>query len=740
MSLLKHALVSSCALAAVAMAAPAVAADAAGVSATVAELVVTAQMREQQLQDVPISMNVVQGRQLQSLNITDIRGLQTSLPGVFVQTSPTNNGLYLRGFGSSPANQAFDQSVSLYQDDIYAGRTRQFMAPFFDVARVEVLRGPQGALLGKNTAAGAVSIVTNGPTNSFEAGGTGNYNFTLKGVDADGYVSGPLGAGFSARLAVKVTDLDGYFHNLTLGENQPAKNSKLARLSLRYENGAFDITTKFELGRTKNDGNTLQYIPQAAYSELSRNKFGAKPFGHDEFDVQDGYNSSTIANLKLGDYTLTSITGFSGFKSRTDTGAAALNPENFFLTWHEKYTQESQEIRLISPKDRPIEFILGGYYDHSRDAIADGNQYFLFGVLNGFSVATFGQKEDAWSVFAIGTWNITKNLRLLANARYTAIQKNGELLFTQVFGPPIRGAIPGNHQVATVKNNTFDPSATLQWDVTSDLMLYATIARGSKAGGFDPTNGAANVSTFKFSPEQSTNYEVGGKWSFADRALLTVAIYDLEFKNLQVASYVPPFGLETSNAGTARSVGLETTLAWHPVDRLDVQAAASYMDARYTDFPGAPCRATQTLSECNGSAPASASNSQANNNARGIPLNFAPRFSSQLQIQYTWPLSRGLQVVLTGVDSYRGKTWVDSAYNPAFGYQRAGHNLDARVEFGPDDHRWSLALVGKNLTDRITRSYVFAWPLELAPGNRPIAGVVAEQGRTIAIQGTVRIR
>ncbi|HEX7849953.1 MAG TPA: TonB-dependent receptor plug domain-containing protein, partial [Sphingomonas sp.] len=185
------------------------------------DIIVTATKRAENVQKVPISMSVVTGERLAEFQATDVKSIQNSVPNVFVEQTAGNDVIYIRGFGSPPSNFSFDQSVSLYMDGIYAGKLRQEQAPFFDVGRVEVLRGPQGALFGKNTAAGAISIISAGPTDKMSAAITGVYNFDQKGYDLSGYVSGPVSDTFGVRVAVRLQDQDGWITNLYNGKKEP---------------------------------------------------------------------------------------------------------------------------------------------------------------------------------------------------------------------------------------------------------------------------------------------------------------------------------------------------------------------------------------------------------------------------------------------------------------------------------------------------------------------------------------
>lgn len=251
MKFLHPILLSGVALAAMtAGAAPAMAqaADAADTAATGSEIIVTAQKRAQNLQDVPISMEVVSGERIADFAAVDFKAVQNYVPNVFVQQTNGNDTIYIRGFGSPPQNFSFDQAVSVYMDGVYAGKMRQALNPFFDVARVEVMRGPQGALYGKNTPAGAVSVVSAGPTSSFEGGVTGTYNFDLEGYDLTGYVSGPVSDTLSLRVATRLQNQEGYIKNLATGRDDPRNKLQLFRVSALWEpSDSFDMSAKLEI-------------------------------------------------------------------------------------------------------------------------------------------------------------------------------------------------------------------------------------------------------------------------------------------------------------------------------------------------------------------------------------------------------------------------------------------------------------------------------------------------------------
>ena len=613
--------------------APARAATATADSAPgLAEVVVTAQKRTENLQDVPISLEVVSGAKLEAFHATDLKSIMNSVPNVFVETTAGDDVIYIRGFGSPPANFSFDQSVSLYVDGIYAGRSRQVQAPFFDLERVEVLRGPQGALFGKNTPAGAVSIVSAGPTSHFEGAVTGAYNFDLKGYDLSGYVSGPITDTLSARLALKALDQDGYIKNLANGRNEPRNQETLARLTVKYAPTAkFDFTAKVDYGdRRERGGLTVSSPLNAAQNPQTTRYIVDNPLGAEGLATKSLMTSGT-ANLKIGDFTLTSVTGYSWFDGTRVNDFDQLLPgggitsNSIYNSYPERFHQFSQEIRLLSPTGQRLEYVVGAYYDVSRyQLIAQTGYNILGGLFNGIEELDFDQHANSESVFGQGTLHVMDGLRLVGSLRYTRSNKTASFSGHLVSGNALRPLTTAHGKIG--EDNT-DPSITAQYDVTPRVMVYATYGRGSKSGGFVSNTFGTTDATFGFRPEQSTNYEAGLKSTWLDRTLvLNLAIYDTKFTNLQVSVYNPTLSTyQTGNAASASSKGVEGTVSWYPVRDFDVVASAAYQDTKYDNYPGAACLATESLAQCNPASPASI----AANNIKGSPLPYVSKLTGQ---------------------------------------------------------------------------------------------------------------
>lgn len=698
------------------------------------EIIVTAQKREQNLQDVPISMDVVSGDKLTAFNANDIKSVMNYTPNVFVQSSAGNDVIYIRGFGSPPANFAFDQSVSLYVDGIYAGRSRQAQAPFFDLARVEVLRGPQGALFGKNTAAGAVSVVSAGPTDSAEGAFTAIYNLDQKGIDVSGYVSGPIGDTLSARLAYKVVKQDGYIFNRATNHDDPETKQQLARLTLRWEPSAnFDYTVKAEYanrdvvgGMTVSSSLTSGPDPHTD-RYLDQSELGA------EGNKTESLMLTGVGNIALGDYTVTSITGYSwfnsaiinGFDQTIPGGNGALTNNSVYNSFPERFDQFSQELRILSPKGRTFEFVAGAYYDRSKYQL---DQLLGFNILNLFGSPYFGridsrfnQKTESYSVFGQGTFNVSDAFRIVGSLRYAHTSKDGDFASRPIYGPfPL---YPISTAAGSISEGNIDPSLTLQYDIAPRIMVYATYGRGSKSGGFVSNTFATTNATFTFKPERSTNYEAGIKSTlFNGNVVANLSIYHTQFKNLQVSVFQPSTSsFLTGNAASATSKGVEGSLSIFPFSNFDISASGAYQNVQYDDYPGASCLASQPVSCL-----------AATNNLAGYGLPYASKLTGSVTAHARLDLSSDLKLDITGVVSGRSKYFNADDQSPIYGVQNGYAKVDLRVQIADRDNSWHLAIVGKNLTNQKTVGGTFKLPFPITAVPRAI--LYLEPTRNISIE------
>jgi iron complex outermembrane receptor protein len=335
-------------------------------------------------------------------------------------------------------------------------------------------------------------------------------------------------------------------------------------------------------------------------------------------------------------------------------------------------------------------------------------------------------------VFGQVTVNATESLRAIASLRYTNTKKRGTFDGELVFGPfPLR---PLTEARGRINEGLLDPSLTIQYDITDSIMGYFAVAGGSKSGGFVSNTYGTTDATFAFEPERSRNIELGVKATLdSGRLILNAAIYDFKFNDLQVSIYNPVIQtFQTGNAASARSRGIEGQVIWNPHPSFTLSASAAYQDARHLDFPGAGCLATQPLSQCNPGDP----NSIAANNIAGAPLTLASDFTGNVQGTARAPLSDDLRLDTTVILAGRTKFFNSDNQSPLFGLQPGYAKIDMRMQVVPSSQRWHVALIGTNLTNRLTTGSAFNLPAPITPVPRAILYV--EPARNIAIEAGFR--
>ena len=683
-------------------------------------IVVTAQKREQDVQDVPISMTVASGQKLTTMGIQDFNQLDRFVPNFYVQTTPGNNAFYIRGIGSTPGNLAFEQTVGLFVDWVYGGHARQFQAPFLDVARIEVMRGPQGALVGKNTSAGAISVISARPTFELQAAAEGSYEFEPGGTRLYGMVSGPISEAVAVRVAAQYEDYDGYIENLILGGKETKRKTLFGRASILVDSGGpVDFLLKVEGGQVDLTGTASEQILTPDDPDLKRSTGGFPGFVDRDFDNTNNLNLTATANLEIGEHVLTSISGYSSydFEKRLD---ADFGPAPAFASsFAEKFSQMSQELRLASPETGTVEYIFGGYF-HVNDYDLLQTTLIKFGPFNGESDRVFRQENVVWSGFGNVTWHMSETLRLIGGLRYTfdrkranqTRQKTGVVLPTWLATP-----LSGQRT-----EREWDPSVAVQWNATPEAMLYASYGQGSKAGGFVGAQATTTPAQFQVESESAETFEVGAKLALLDRRLrINTALFRTDFRNLQVSSFdAVTTSFITSNAGKARSQGFEGDLSFAITEGFLLTGSLAYLDAKFLDFPGAQCPYDNL------------SCVPADNNAAGRPLPRSPKWSGTLSADLTLPASDSLEFNINAGMTFRSFAYLEESYDPAAGQD--GHaKFDLRAAIRSADDRWELAFLGKNLTNEITASHAFATPLA--------ANVISkfiQQPRSIAVQAKFR--
>lgn len=725
------------------------------------EIIVTATKRAQGLQDVPIALSVMTGEKISEQGIGSLEELAVFMPNVHISESMGGDQLFIRGVGSGE-NYGFEQSVGTFIDGIYFGRGQSSRSTFLDVERVEILKGPQSTLFGKNTVAGAINITNAKPTNEFEA----RVEFTVEpefdAWSVTGTVSGPISETLSARLVVKQDETDGYLKNTLRGRDEAKEDNTVARLSANWQaSDNVDVLFKYETGQSKTLGrHNAVTIATPQSTEIYRTAdpdFNAgfnyekssaplndKP-GSDEFHDAQWNIFSTTVEWALGEHTLRSITAYVDYEFDNNIDAD-LGPLRFLArSRSEQHSQFSQELLLSSAQGHTLEYLAGVYYqeedlesNRSTDALLSAVGVGS-GDLDASSVGEYEQESTSYSAFGQLTWNAADTLRVIAGVRvshdekeFSKYQYMADLFSTDA--NTMRGGFfdgvlnfltdhsfdgTGATRCTGVEYTCrFDPTfdnersedhitgdLTLQWDASDDIMTYAKVGTGYKAGGFDEDNVRGFFDVQEFEDETVTTYEVGAKMTLLEgRGRLNLALFHSEFEDVQVSTFDGNAAFIVDNAAESESRGVEADGTFLITESLALNVGAAYLDAIYSSFPGAACTNAQALAF----AEAGGARASCVQDLSGEPLQYAPKYSANVGLEYfasvteTLYLKAGIEMVYS--DEFDVTSDLDSAVA-----QDAYTKWNARIALlGPqlDSHEpWQLALTFKNITNEKTTPF-----------------------------------
>ncbi|MCV6620156.1 MAG: TonB-dependent receptor [Cellvibrionaceae bacterium] len=755
------------------------------------EVVVTAQKREQSLMDVPISVNAVAGEKMNEAGINNLEDMTAYVPNLTFNQTGIGTIIGIRGI-SSGINQGFEQSVGQYVDGIYYGRAQLTRAPMFDMERVEILRGPQSILFGKNSIAGAVSMTTAKPTDDFEGSVTALYEPDHGERDVKLVLSGPLTDNLSGRLAILDRQIDGYYTNTTLNRDESDEDVSVIRGSLRWD-ASDDLTVNLKAEKSSFDVkgrflelvNEVGAVPYSAAVAATNAAVGNGSYVLDatqDFNRQSNGDSSDnetenfTLNIEyaIGDITMNAITGYNAYEYSEDCDCDFIGASIFTAQSAEDFDQVSQEIRFTSPGGETVDWIAGAFWQSTdlafNDSITVPGDSLLRALNPGFAniatQRTFNQESDLWSVFAQATWNINDEFRLNVGARYTSEDKEADrrqyhvdptgtdvgssnvLLNTlfSAFAIEPYDTISGDRD-----EGAFTPLVTAQWDVNADAMLYATFTTGFKGGGFDvrsnahpdPAYGVTVVTAggpilnpgktgvFEYEEEKATSIELGGKFTLAEGAAeLNVALFRTEYEDLQTSQFDGTLGFNVTNAGEATSQGIEMDGRWLLSEGLTLTGSAAYLDFEYDKFPNGQCAF--------GVTPNSASNPGLCDFS-GQRREFTPELQGTLSLDHVMPIGEDFELHSTLDLIYSDEYFASPTLDQNL-VQEAYTKVNLRVGFGAADGQWEVALIGKNLTDEDVVTFGNVAPLSttLTGGAGAAYYAFFDRPRSVAVQGTLR--
>ncbi len=649
------------------------------------KVTVTARRREEDSQKVPTPITVLGGETLEAQRISRVQDLQQVLPSVNVAyIHARQSSVAVRGIGNNPASDGLEGSAGIYLDNVYPGRPGMAVFDLLDIEQLELLRGPQGTLFGKNTTAGVLNISTRAPTFTAErtvevSGGQDGY------FQGRGTVSGPLGETLAGRLSAYRTRDDGYIKNihddnyLNGGERQGARGQLLFEpnedFSLRWiadyneedsSNGSMVV-----YGGAERFWQRAALVGASPLRDPQRRKVNIN--GRQHVSVHQG-GSSLEANWNLaGGYRLTSISAYR-YWHFTPANDEQLNVSAINDTGVEVHDRQfSQEIRLASPTGGAFDYVVGAYAFRqnlgnktftSYGPLAD--LYLLganLGALNDtYSKANGKIETDSFALFAQGTWHLTERLDFTAGLRGTYEEKNAKVeRFAPLggaavggVGAAVRNGQLGAYDSGDLSQYNFAPSAllSLSYQFSDDLLGYASLSHGEKSGGVNLAVGSApsaGADSLLVGPERANDAELGLKSTLFDRRLLLNAnlfwtgIHGYQATTLYQAPGSTQLVQVLANAGSVRSRGLEFEATALPLRGLTLNFNGSYNDVTYLSFKDAPCPAEVSTRP---GAPSSC-------DLTGQRVVGASKWIANLNGEYQWRLDDRFQPYVSASYAYR---------------------------------------------------------------------------------------
>jgi len=673
------------------------------------EVTVTAQKRAQSLQDIPVSIQAITESTIRELGATVISDLESSAPSL--QTGgvvgSSNQQMGIRGIVDYSRNAGIDARMGIYIDGIYQGRSYSSDQPLLGLERVEILRGPQGTLFGKNTVSGAISLVTKTPTEEFDGqveAELGNHDYRK----AAAYLSGPLGETVFGAISFSYDESDGYYYNTTLEQDTGAYDRWSTRGKLRFvPSDRLEIILSGDAAQS--NSNSPLYVNASLPPYTTQQNFEAS----DEvnfwgsaltinYDLDAGYTFTSLTSYREADYATTYDVDITPFSIQTD---------NF----DEDSDQFSQEFRLVSPREDRYDWVAGLYYfdadmSTTRSACFGEDLYnLLIPALAPFAPALSGcgnipnaVGSESWAAYVHGNYRFSDAWELTAGIRYNDEKKD---VYWEQFNEPNDPATAAALEAATGlplsqspgwvfgginydpisdsrSENDWSPTIGLNWFAGADTMLYGKYARGFKSGGYNADFMTSGLDYFEYEDESVDSWEAGLKTTLLDGTLrVNVAAFMMEFDDFQVFQFLTnsqgATTLQLTNAGKATSQGVELETTWLPTDRLEFAFNVTALDAAYDRFENPD----PTEPDFTGNA-----------------LPYAPDWKTYVSAQYLQPLGEH-----GSLRFFADYAWVDDQYSdpsngPAFLIESYSL-INARVSWLPVSERWELALWARNLAD-----------------------------------------
>jgi iron complex outermembrane receptor protein len=690
------------------------------------EIIVTAQRREENLQKVPIAVSALGSEMLEQLDVRSIHDVSSVVPNLWMET---NTGLSsgarasLRGIGEDESYFTSDTPVGMYVDDVYIPRQTGALFDLNEVERVEVLRGPQGTLYGRNTSAGAIKIVTRKPSDTLRANGeltVGDFDR----LDVRAGLSGPLGERLAGQIAVLSRQHDGYDLNLVNGarvNDQDVKAGRVAllftptddlELLLAYDKVRERSTPGYATGLTLRGPNGLGAFDENDQVDGDRDVHTLLSDLTDPINDVDQQGASLTATWNVAGVTVKSITAWRELSNTILLDADGQNTCLGFaapclhLFQDQRQHQLSQELQLQGKAfDERLNYIIGTYY--FEEANTQRTENIILAPFGENPYSDSALDTDSIALFASGTFALTERANLTAGVRWTRDSKD---FHNSVFGPDgtpslvcvdpqtrevfNSGACAGGTPAGAVSDalsrdiskswSAVTPRLALDYQLTPSAMMYASASEGFKSGSFDGREvGSALYNLQPIAPETVYTYEVGAKTEWFERRLrANLAVFLNDFQDLQGTGTNQATGALTRfSVGDVETKGAELELVAEPIANLTVNANLGLLDTRFTKIN------FDQMADCG----------PVGTGTQELQLKFAPKVAGFLGLNYRVPLPVG--AIVMGGDWTHKSSFYHSSCNP-LPSKEDGYNLfNAQLGYQSEDGRWSVTAQVRNLSD-----------------------------------------
>jgi iron complex outermembrane receptor protein len=641
--------------------------------------------------DVPAAITAFEGDTLQKRGIEGLGDIQGAAPNISMGRATNSAILTIRGIGSSNIFIGSDPSSVVHVDGIYIARPNMVLGDFVDMERIEILRGPQGTLYGRNAVGGTVNLITRKPSEEFRLdlnAEYGSYDLTrFSGAVGGGIIDGKL----SGSLSALYSERDGYVDNVAANVGDLVdEDIQAVRGALRFTpTDRLTIDLSADYISTGNTGPT--YKPTYANVDGSTpaipiqviDDFWTVNIPEEQINEIDNTGYTATITWDISDeITVTSLTGYRELEQEWVIDPDFSEFDEWLQSFWDEQEQFSQEINISGSTGR-FDWVAGVYYFKEEiDFDLAFQPRFLWGAIPGIQVFIDSDLEaEAYAFFAQTDIEITDRLSATVGARYNNEEKTFNT-FGRAFVPPDGAIIPIPGYPFARDNdseswNAFTPKFGLDYDLSDDMMVYASATRGFKSGGYNITGTEP-----AYDPEYIWAYEVGFKAALLDGlAQFNSSAFYYDYQDLQVQSFTPQGTLDITNAADSEIIGIEFEVTASPVEGMQLYVAGSYLDATYDEYTTARATAPDVPVDLSGNR-----------------LNFAPEFMFTVAGEYRFPITSGLDASVQADLRWQDQTYF-SAFNDVNFGQSSYSLVNAQFSLIPAGEHWTFSVYGRNLAD-----------------------------------------